>query len=377
MEENTAINAAEGSVYLELLTPSLNKNDTLAEYEHERKTGDYIINCAKVIYTKAMTSKEYDIFANNLLMDYTWLAGKGGAGSDATGISDAEFFQQLPLAEQKDWLENSFVEVVEVSAPGRETIYINPEGYNYARYVLFSLKTSKPILEKREKLEQEIEKAENEAYKINDAMIAKQRDENRRRGVELLKKCRPAGAKAAIISRNIIGQRYTDYCDSKVETKEIIIGWSKNTRDLFPEMRKSAKNSGLPELAHLGPNKDIFTCLIVSATQYSERGEIYPKGTLRYGQKSHKFTTMAEAKNWLDMQETPRKLSVDTDILIDFEWIIKEESIEHRENYTQGGGYFLKSNARHESGWEIFKAKYYNDDRLADIISKKGCYCVG
>ena len=59
---------------------------------------------------KELTSAEYDVFANTLLEDRDWLAGRGGH-------------------------RNGQRSVVEVSAPGRTTLYVDPSGGSYGRYV--------------------------------------------------------------------------------------------------------------------------------------------------------------------------------------------------------------------------------------------------
>ncbi|MET2523246.1 hypothetical protein [Ralstonia pseudosolanacearum] len=63
-----------------------------------------------VTETKELTTAEFDDFANNLLMSRDWLRGKGGG-----------------------YLGKYLC--IEVIAPGRPTLYVNPEGSDYARYV--------------------------------------------------------------------------------------------------------------------------------------------------------------------------------------------------------------------------------------------------
>lgn len=59
---------------------------------------------------KELTAAEYNAFASTLLEDRDWLAGRGG------------------YAEGRRC-------VVEVSAPGRTTLYVDPSGGSYGRYV--------------------------------------------------------------------------------------------------------------------------------------------------------------------------------------------------------------------------------------------------
>ena len=63
-----------------------------------------------VEFRKELTTAEYDTFANTLLEDRDWLAGRGGHS-------------------------NGQRSVVEVSATGRTTLYVDPSGGSYGRYV--------------------------------------------------------------------------------------------------------------------------------------------------------------------------------------------------------------------------------------------------
>ena len=63
-----------------------------------------------VTETRTMEPGEFDHFAASLLSSRPWLKGKGGTTQEGALC-------------------------VEVCAPGRPYLYINPEGGNYARYV--------------------------------------------------------------------------------------------------------------------------------------------------------------------------------------------------------------------------------------------------
>lgn len=68
---------------------------------------DYVVY---VTETRTMTPEEFDGFSDNLLASRDWLAGKGG------------YVCQGRLC-------------VEVHAPGRPYLYVDPSGGDYARYV--------------------------------------------------------------------------------------------------------------------------------------------------------------------------------------------------------------------------------------------------
>ena len=72
-----------------------------------------------VEFRKELTVAEYDTFANTLLEDRDWLAGRGGHA-------------------------NGHRQVVEVSAPGRTTLYVDPSGSSYGRYVGVAIESPTP-----------------------------------------------------------------------------------------------------------------------------------------------------------------------------------------------------------------------------------------
>lgn len=63
-----------------------------------------------VTETRAMSATEFDAFAARLLVSHAWLAGKGGYVEDGRLC-------------------------VEINAPGRPTLFVDPSGGDYARYV--------------------------------------------------------------------------------------------------------------------------------------------------------------------------------------------------------------------------------------------------
>ena len=70
-------------------------------------------------FRKELTIGEYDAFASTLLEDRDWLAGRGGH-------------------------TNGQRQVVEVSAPGRTTLYVDPSGSSYGRYVGVAIELPMP-----------------------------------------------------------------------------------------------------------------------------------------------------------------------------------------------------------------------------------------
>lgn len=65
-----------------------------------------------------MTTEEYDSFAADFMAEHSWLNRKGGYTIKPKGDTAEEVY--LCIA---------------VTAPNRKTLFINPHGYDYARYV--------------------------------------------------------------------------------------------------------------------------------------------------------------------------------------------------------------------------------------------------
>lgn len=156
---------------------------------------------------------------------------------------------------------------------------------------------------------QKAQQKEKEAQAAKDKaeQIAKEKEA---KGRELFKKYIPQTATALIVAELETDDcdLQTDYFSTKRE-KLVILGWSKYTRDLFPEMRKYADR--IPETAHLNAPPDVN----------------------RNGEKKTEYN-----KSW---------------------W---HPADEHREKYSMGAGYYLKATGRYSTGWRISKTVKYGDD---------------
>lgn len=89
------------------------KAQNLKEVEKAMRKGEADRVKAVVDKTYKLSADEYDKFVYNFMAHTTYLNGEGGVDSDDT------------------------VHVIEITAPGKKTIYVDPEGYDYARYVGF------------------------------------------------------------------------------------------------------------------------------------------------------------------------------------------------------------------------------------------------
>lgn len=207
----------------------------------------------------------------------------------------------------------------------------------------------------------------------------KRNAEIKARGLLILAEKKPDWAKAAIVAHleNNTSDPYTDYHGHTTE-KTVIIGWSKHTRDLFPEMRKAAANCGMEQLKELGPGNDQWRAYLAwdhnsSDLDAKEKRFIsnyeahYYKGcgldiSMDDG-KSPVFLTENELDQWLQDKTAPAGTEYKKSV----------ESFEHRQKYSMGGGYFLKNGHRDSSGWKVRKDCCNN---LEMIAGQEGGYMV-
>jgi len=133
-----------------VVTARLNKNNSWSEYVDQFEGGPQEFGLSdpkrpswrttrgKVVERRPMDREEYDKLIESLMDDRDWLAGKGGGGSTydvPAEFADVESAHQLPEPHLQNWKDEAYADLIEVTAPRRRTIYLNPEGYNYARYV--------------------------------------------------------------------------------------------------------------------------------------------------------------------------------------------------------------------------------------------------
>lgn len=138
---------------------TLNKNSSMGEYilecakpENAEKfwnrtkwvhRKNWTVNTCRVERIVTMSAVDYDDFAANL-MDHlpASLQGfEGGTHSDYDPGREVAELHQLTEDEHALWVAHSFDLVALVAAPGRQTIVINPHGYDYVRYAGLSPKS--------------------------------------------------------------------------------------------------------------------------------------------------------------------------------------------------------------------------------------------
>lgn len=195
-------------------------------------------------------------------------------------------------------------------------------------------------------------------------------------GLAWLEKNQPAWAKAVIVAHEAVDESdiQTDYFNVR-DGAPVILAWSRHTRDRFDEMRKAARR--LSNTAHLGPGCDRYTARVVLQNDVRGNGAWYHAGQASpwhrelYGEHwdGVPLFTEREAATFLAGAAEPEAISVD-ETLVGFRWDIVRESVEHREKYSMGAGYYLRSGR--DGGWTVEKwgLDEYHTRRIAVAIGR-------
>ncbi|WP_290774180.1 LPD29 domain-containing protein [Anaerofustis sp.] len=128
-------------------TTNASKEDTVNgytnDYNGEIEVKHHRENC-KVARNIYFDSATYEMFVNQLLDDYSFLSGMGGTATDDNRIICMEDYQRMS-EEEKDSVEWYNNKCVAIYCDNTLKIIVNPEGYNYARYVYFVDKESEVV----------------------------------------------------------------------------------------------------------------------------------------------------------------------------------------------------------------------------------------
>lgn len=135
-EATTGVNLIDltgANLFVKAKFARLNKNDSIKAYYRQIAEHEYSVEECKVEYVVNFDEIDYELFCENLLSDCDWLAGKGGTSCHAD-LPDVEWWQ-LTDEQQAIFKATRYNHVVAVTCKGRDTLYIDPQGYTYARYV--------------------------------------------------------------------------------------------------------------------------------------------------------------------------------------------------------------------------------------------------
>lgn len=223
-------------------------------------------------------------------------------------------------------------------------------------------------------------KARQETEEQRREIARRVRKERIQQGREILAKLAP-GVEYFIVAnlQRDDSDTMTDYfATSTVQTH--ILATSKHGKDLFAEMRKAAAR--FEHTKHLGPGCDEYTPRIVASQDYIDSSGYYvhKNSTSRwhsevqdhdYAHGWPTFSTQAQAQAWIDSRPA-HQLTIQTydaqrnEISIHHEWNIHHSSIENRQKWSMGRGYFLSAGSSY-SGWQVRKTTI--SDELLEAIA--------
>lgn len=91
-----------------------------------------------------LTPEIYELFVNQLMNDYSFLAGMGGSATDDRRINTMSDYNMMTEEERKtvEWYNHNCVAIF---CGDELKLVIDPQGYNYARYVFFVDAESKVV----------------------------------------------------------------------------------------------------------------------------------------------------------------------------------------------------------------------------------------
>ena len=115
---------------MDVLAPELNKNCTVEEIMNY---GEYTRENCKVVKEIRFDKETYELFAERLLDDYSFLDGMGGTITDDLRIQSMQDYERMDETERKtvEWYNHNCVSVY---CDDELKLVIDPQGYSYARY---------------------------------------------------------------------------------------------------------------------------------------------------------------------------------------------------------------------------------------------------
>lgn len=134
---------------MQVLSPTINKNCTVAEI---LECDDFTRENCKVSKEIHFDKETYELFADRLLDDYSFLEGMGGTATDDLRVQTMQDYHRMTEEERKtvEWYN---VNCVAIYCDGELKLVVDPQGYSYARYTFIFDNESKVIKQYKGKSE--------------------------------------------------------------------------------------------------------------------------------------------------------------------------------------------------------------------------------
>ena len=136
IEEGSVVSDLESPYYiLDLRSPHLNKFCTIDEANEEIEKGEFKIEVCQITREVHMSAELYEKFKNRLMSSFNFLTGKGGSGTLDNRINEMIDYTKMSK-EERETVEFFASDCVAIYCGDDLMLVCNPEGYDYARYVL-------------------------------------------------------------------------------------------------------------------------------------------------------------------------------------------------------------------------------------------------
>lgn len=112
--------------------PDNRKMSRISDYDDS----NYTRTKCRVSRTVDMSKEIYDMFSNLLMRDYSFLSKKGATHTDDLRINSEADFKNM-IREERETVEFYSVDCVAIYCDGELKIVVDPQGFDYARYVFF------------------------------------------------------------------------------------------------------------------------------------------------------------------------------------------------------------------------------------------------
>ena len=136
IEDGSVVSDLENPYYiLDLRSPRLNKLCTIDEANEEIEKGEFKIKVCQITREVHMSAELYEKFKNRLMSSFNFLTGKGGSGTLDNRINEMIDYTKMSK-EERETVEFFDCDCVAIYCGDDLMLVCNPEGYDYARYVL-------------------------------------------------------------------------------------------------------------------------------------------------------------------------------------------------------------------------------------------------
>lgn len=136
IENGVVVTNCENPYYiLDLRSPRLNKFCTIDEANVEIEKGEFKIEVCQITREVHMSAELYEKFKNRLMSSFSFLTGKGGSGTLDNRIMEMLDYEHMD-EDERNTVEFFSCNCVAIYCENELMFVCNPEGYDYARYVL-------------------------------------------------------------------------------------------------------------------------------------------------------------------------------------------------------------------------------------------------